>query len=218
MTRELEVRFLGRSRYGHVLGLQRELQRRVRDGAAGDTLLLTEHEPVITLGRAHTEPSLRVPLEQVAATGVELVQIERGGDITYHGPGQLVAYAIVDLRAAGIGVVDIVNGLEGAAITLLAEYGIAGGRNVCGRGVWVDRRKLASVGVNVRGGVTMHGIAINVGNELSGFELINPCGDPSTEMTSIAKELGVDVDLDETMQRFATCFAHQFGFELATKG
>ncbi len=188
--RTITVRDLGRTDYVDVLALQRARQVARANGEAPDTLFLTEHKPVLTLGRSHPDPDLRQPMAAVEAAGISIVQTERGGDITYHGPGQLVVYGIIDLKAWGIGAVDYVTGLEEAAIRLLAGWGIGARRMAKARGAWVDGRKIASVGVNVRRHVTMHGIAINLAPDMEHFALINPCGLAGVEMTSVIRETG----------------------------
>lgn len=200
----LHIQALGRTAYAETLALQRQLQRDVRSGTSPETLLLTEHDPVITLGRAHTAPDLRVSAEEVAVRGIQIVETERGGDITYHGPGQLVAYAIVDLRRRSLGAADFVTILEESAVATLATFGVEGCRDRSARGVWVAGRKIASVGVNVRAGVTMHGVAVNLTTESTdGFDLINPCGNPTTRMTSLESETGRAIDCGEVGRLFA---------------
>jgi lipoyl(octanoyl) transferase len=201
---------LGLTRYDDALALQRRLQEERQGGARGDTLLLTEHLPVITLGRNHPIADLAVDAAVLSERGVAVVQTERGGDITYHGPGQLVAYGIVDLRAWRIGAVDYVAGLEEAVIQVAAGYGVRAERRPGARGAWVDGRKLASVGVNVRRGVTMHGIALNVAHDVSGFDLINPCGMPGVEMTSLSREARRDITVAEAEGAFIDAFARVF--------
>lgn len=210
-SRGVRVYDLGTSDYSVVLGLQRELQaaRRERDG--GDVLLLTQHRPVITLGRAHPTPDLRVAQSVVRAAGIKIVQTERGGDITYHAPGQLVVYGIVDLRGWGIGVVDYLAGLEDALIGTLADWGARGERNSHGRGVWVGERKIASVGLNVRRGVTMHGAALNIDPAMAQFDLINACGMADVQMTSLADEGSTPVEFAEVCDSFVAQFARVFG-------
>ena len=133
-TRTIAVRDLGLTDYGEVHRLQQELQAERVRGEGVDTLLLTEHRPVFTLGRNHPEPNLRATAEMVRAAGIEVAQTERGGDITYHGPGQLVAYGIIDLRAWGIGVVDYVEALEETMFGVIGEWGVEGHRHECARG------------------------------------------------------------------------------------
>lgn len=194
--------------------MQRRLQGERAGGGGEDVLLLTEHEPVLTLGRNHPEPDLRAPLAAVAAAGITIVPTERGGDITYHGPGQLVAYGIIDSRAWRLPVVDYVAGLEETVIRVLSRWEISGRQVREARGVWVGQRKVASVGVNVRRGVTMHGIALNVADALEAFELINPCGMGNVEMTSMEREVGEAVDLDGVKQAFVEAFAAVFSCEV----
>jgi len=208
--RSLHVYELGATNYHEVHRLQKRLQAQRRDGGGDDSLLITEHRPVITLGRSHTEPSLRVAPGVVTNYGMEIVQTERGGDITYHGPGQLVAYGIIDLKGWQCAVLDYVNGLEEAAIGVLADWGIRGERNDRGRGVWVGDRKIASVGLNVRRWVTMHGIALNADPDLSHFDLINPCGMPDVEATSISNEIGKQIPMPDVIESFLFHFARIF--------
>lgn len=212
--RSVKVYELGMTSYREVHKLQQRLQTQRREGGGVDSLLLTEHRPVITLGRSHPEPSLRAPADVVASHGIEIVQTERGGDITYHGPGQLVAYAIVDLRAWECSVLDFVTGLEEAVIEVLADWGVPGERVARARGVWVEGRKIASVGLHVRRWVTMHGIAFNIDPDMSHFDLINPCGMSDIEMTSLSAEVGKQVRLGEVSDAFTFQFGRAFDCRL----
>ena len=208
--RTLKVYQLGTTGYREVHALQQRLQAQRRKGAGVDSLLLTEHRPVFTLGRSHPEPDLRVPREDVDARSIDIVQTERGGDITYHGPGQLVAYGIIDLKRWDLPVLDYVTGLEQVVIDLLASFDIDGQRQPGARGVWVDGRKIASLGINVRRWVTMHGIAINVSPDMTAFDMINPCGMPDVDMTSISQELGEPVSLSRVAGSFVIHFSSVF--------
>lgn len=208
--RSVHVYDLGTTNYAEVHRLQRRLQAQRREGAGVDSLLLTEHRPVITLGRSHLEPSLRVRPDVVANYGIEIVPTERGGDITYHGPGQLVAYGIVDLRGWECSVLDYVAGLEETVIGVLADWGLRGERIAEARGVWVEGRKVASLGLHVRRWVTMHGIALNVDPDMSHFDLINPCGMAEIEMTSLSAEAGKQVRLAEVAESFVFHFGRVF--------
>jgi lipoyl(octanoyl) transferase len=201
---------LGTTAYRDVHRLQQRLQEQRRAGGGEDALLLTEHRPVITLGRSHPDANLRVPPTAVAEKGIEIVQTERGGDITYHGPGQLVAYGIIDLQKMGLGVHDYLWRLEETAVGVLADWGLRGERVPGARGLWIAGRKVASVGLNVRRWVTMHGIAINVSTDLSGFELINPCGMTDVEMTSISREMGKPVSITQAAEAFVFHFERVF--------
>jgi len=215
MTRLVEVHDLGLTGYRTIHERQRELQAARIAGAAPDTLLLTEHRPVLTLGRAHPNPDLRAPAEAVARAGIDIVQTERGGDITYHGPGQLVAYGIIALRDWDLALLDYVTGLEQTVIAVLAGWGIEGARCTGARGAWVDGRKIASVGIHVRRWVTMHGIALNVAPEMAHFDLINPCGLAGVEMTSIQRELGTAPAMAKVKAAFVDEFAKVFGCKTA---
>lgn len=212
--REVEVIDLGLTAYPAALELQRRLQLDRQAGTRGDTLLLTEHQPVLTLGRAREEPDLRVAPEVLDRAGIEIVPTERGGDITYHGPGQLVAYAILDLKALDIRVVDHVTRLEETVIRTLAAFGVQGGRRPAARGVWVDGRKIASVGVNVRRWVSMHGIALNVEPDMAHFDLINPCGLEGVVMTSLARETGHGFAAADVVSNFLNAFADVYSVSL----
>ncbi len=208
--RMIRVYELGTTGYDEVHTLQRRLQAQRREGQGADALLLTEHRPVITLGRSHPEPDLRVPAETLAEYGIHVVPTERGGDITYHGPGQLVAYGIIDLRAWELGVVDYASALEETVIGVLADWGVKGERVTAARGVWVGGRKIASLGINVRRWVTMHGIALNIDPDMSHFDLINPCGMQDVEMTSLSAEIGKQVPMPEVVEAFVFHFGRVF--------
>lgn len=212
-SRIIHVYDLGTTRYEDVHRLQQGLQSQRREGGGEDTLLLTEHRPVFTLGRSHPEPSLRVARELVEQQGIAIVQTERGGDITYHGPGQLVAYGIIDLKAWNLGVIDYVNGLEETVIKVVADWGIQGSRKQGARGVWVGERKIASVGINVRRYVTMHGVALNVAPNMDHIALMNPCGMPDAEMTSLSAEVGKPIAMAEVTESFIYHFGHVFSCE-----
>lgn len=214
-SRSVAVYDLGTTTYGEVHRLQQRLQAARRAGSGVDTLLLTEHRPVFTLGRSHPVPSLRVEREAVDRYGIEIVQTERGGDITYHGPGQLVAYGIIALKGWELGVTEYVHGLEETVIGVLADWGLRGERSERGRGVWVEGRKIAFVGLNVRGWVTMHGVALNVDPDLGHFELINPCGMADLEVTTMAAEVGRQVAMREVVEAFVFHFGRVFACRAA---
>jgi lipoate-protein ligase B len=208
--RAVSVYDLGTTDYRDVHALQQRLQLRRREGSGVDTLLVTEHRPVITLGRGHPIPNLRVASEVIGNYGIEIVKTERGGDITYHGPGQLVAYGIIDLKAWELPVLDYVNGLEETVIGVLADWGLRGERMAKARGVWMGERKIASLGLHVRRSVTMHGIALNIDPDMSHFDLINPCGMQDVEMTSLSAEMGKQVLLPEVLESFVFHFSRVF--------
>ena len=215
-NRSIRVYELGTTEYAEVHALQRRLQAQRRDGEGNDCLLLTEHRPVLTLGRSHPVPDLRVASAVVAGLDIEIVQTERGGDITYHGPGQLVAYGIIDLRGWELGVLDYARGLEETAIGVLGDWGIKGERVASARGVWVGKRKIASIGLNVRRWVTMHGIALNIDPDMSHFDLINPCGMAGAEITSVSAEVSKQIPLPEVVESFVFHFGRVFECRMHT--
>ncbi len=195
MPRSLAVEWLGRVAYAEALALQERRLADVRAGERGDVLLLLEHPPVVTLGRSAREENLRVPRAELAGRGVEVHEVARGGDVTWHGPGQLVGYAIIDLAARGRADVHrFLRDLEGGLCDALAKFGLACDTRDGMTGVFVGGstppRKIASIGIGVRGWVTWHGFALNVTPDLAGFGDIVPCGLQHVEMTSAARELG----------------------------
>ena len=184
----LDVRDLGVVPYGAALELQRSLAEDRIAGRIPDTLLLLEHPPVITLGRGTKQTSLPIDTEALHRRGIETFEIERGGDVTYHGPGQLVGYPILDLQRHKPDLHWYLRQLEAMLIDALAAFGISAERNTGYTGVWTGGRKIASIGIHVRQWVTWHGFALNVTTDLSPFSLIVPCGIPDVVMTSIEKE------------------------------
>jgi lipoyl(octanoyl) transferase len=191
MMGRLLIHDLGRSNYREVLKLQRDLCRqRIAGEIDQDILLLVEHEPVITLGRGTRPDSLPVPKAEIERRGLEVFEVERGGDVTYHGPGQLVGYPIIDLRRHREDLHWYLRRLESGLIDALGYLGIHAEANPGLTGVWTRGRKLASIGIHVKEWVTFHGFALNVTTDLSYFDLIVPCGIRDVVMTSVATELG----------------------------
>ena len=184
---DLQVRWLGRTDFANALALQEEIVTKKReDPSRLDELLLLEHEPVYTIGRTPDQSSLL----SAAHLPHPLFAINRGGQATYHGPGQLMGYPIIDLRRYGRDLHRYLRWLEGLLIDLLAEYGIGASRRESLTGVWIGDRKIASIGVGVRYWITMHGFALNVCGDLSPFNHIVPCGINNVAMTSMEKETG----------------------------
>jgi len=191
MRNGCEVLDLGRRAYGSALDLQRELVEKRQRGAIGDTLVLVEHDPpVLTLGRRANASNIRAGAAELAHRGIGVHRIGRGGDATFHGPGQLVGYPIVDLRAAGLGVRRYVDALQETLIRALATFGIQAARDPAFTGVWIGGDKIAAIGVRVQRGVTMHGFALNVSVDLGYYDLIVPCGIQGRGVTSIEKLVG----------------------------
>lgn len=188
--RELLVVDLGRLAYADALALQREVARaRIAGEVDEDLLLLVEHPPVITLGRSSKSAHMLATPEYLQQRGVELFEVERGGDVTFHGPGQLVGYPIIDLKRHRRDLHWYLRQVEEFLIKALATYGLIGSRKAQYTGVWIDDRKIASIGVHARDWVTWHGFALNVATDLAYFDLIVPCGIPSVTMTSVNAEL-----------------------------
>ena len=186
----LLVTDLGTLPYAEALALQRAVARARISGAFDeDLLLLVEHPPVVTLGRSFKTPHLLASPALLSSRGVELHEVERGGDVTFHGPGQLVGYPIIDLKRHTQDLHWYLRQVEAALILALASLGLAGERSPGFTGVWTGGRKLASIGVHARDWVTWHGFALNVTTDLSFFDLIVPCGINAVEMTSLAREL-----------------------------
>jgi lipoate-protein ligase B len=210
--RELWTVTLGRLPYGEALELQRSIARdRISGAIQHDVLLLVEHPPVVTLGRGSKEKNLISSPEFLQSKGVELFEVERGGDVTFHGPGQLVGYPIIDLKRHRQDLHWYLRKIEEALINTLADYGIPGERNTAFTGVWTRGRKIASIGVHARDWVTWHGFALNVTTDLSFFDLIVPCGIDGVVMTSIARELGLeDVAQQDVRDRVTAKFAEAF--------
>jgi lipoyl(octanoyl) transferase len=191
VSRSFTVRDRGRQPYAPVWELQRQLARQRLAGELDhDVLLLVEHEPVVTLGRGTRPGSLPLPAGDLVRRGIEVHEVERGGDVTYHGPGQLVGYPIFDLRQHREDLHWYLRALEAALVRALDAVGIPAGVVPGLTGVWTRERKIASIGVHVKQWVTYHGFALNVNTELSYFDLIVPCGIPGVVMTSVALELG----------------------------
>lgn len=200
--------------YAEVWGLQHELLRARQSGAIPDVLMLLEHRPVVTIGRSGDRAHVLMPAETLAARGVDLFEIERGGSATYHGPGQLVGYPIIDLRGLGQDVGRYMRTLETTVIETLEAFGIVATRKHGYPGVWTGEAKICAMGVAIKRRVTMHGFALNVTTDLGGFEVINPCG-LGRPVTSMAAALDRHVDMGEVRRIYADRFSNAFGIELA---
>ena len=175
--------------YKEVWNLQQAIVAARKDKILNrDVILLLEHSPVFTLGRRGGLENLMVSKAFLKKTGIEVIHTERGGNITFHGPGQLVGYPIIDLRAARLSVVDYVNSLEEVMIRTATDYGVRAERNPMNRGIWVGNSKMGSIGIAVRRGISFHGFALNVNLSLKPFQWINPCGLRGIGVTSLARE------------------------------
>ena len=211
-TRRLAVVDLGLLAFGEALELQRAVSlARITGAVPDDVLLLVEHPPVVTLGRSTKGENLQISDELLAARGVERFEIERGGDATFHGPGQLVGYPIVDLKQHTQDLHWYLRQVEESLIIALARVGLTAGRVSKYTGVWVDDRKIASIGVHARDWVTRHGFALNVDTDLSYFDLFVPCGIADVVMTSTRRELGTSApSLARVRQETADAFGSVF--------
>lgn len=218
----LNVIDAGTVAYGEMLQRQKSLfdamvdRKKTGLPSGDDTLILVEHEPVFTIGRHGKESNMLVSEQYLASRGIELVHIGRGGDITFHGPGQLVAYPVIDMQRHSLGVKQYIWRLEEAVILTLADYGIRGERVDGATGVWIDKalpseRKICAIGVKCSRFVTMHGLALNVNTDLSYFTAINPCGFTDKGVTSIERELGRKVPMDEVKKSFVGHFKNVIG-------
>ena len=218
------VRHLGRVEYADGLALMQALARRREEGEGEDVLLLLEHPPVLTLGRAARREHVLLSEEELAARGVEIFETDRGGDVTYHGPGQLVGYPIFDLKPDRKDVRRYVGGLEEAVIRTLAEFGIEAGRIPKWTGVWVGSEddpsavKVCAIGVHIRKWITTHGFALNVRPDLRHFGMIVPCGIRERGVSSISELLGRPVDLGEVAPVVAAKMGEVFEAEVAEAG
>ncbi|KAG2425750.1 hypothetical protein HYH02_014966 [Chlamydomonas schloesseri] len=192
VRRPLRVLNLAQSltRYSDGLKLQDSIAVDRKQGLIGDTLVLFQHFPVYTLGKRGRPEDFKKPQKELEAAGVEVCVVPRGGEVTYHGPGQLVAYPIIGVREAGLGARAYVESLEDSVIDCLARYGVtARGRVPGATGVWVEERKVAAIGVRITYGISSHGLALNVCPDLTAFDAIVPCGIPDKEVTSLELEL-----------------------------
>lgn len=206
MNLPFDVLDLGRMAFGPCYELQ---LRHVEEVLAGgrDRLLLVEHEPVLTLGANFHESNLLLPRDEYAALGIEVVPTDRGGDVTYHGPGQLVAYPVFSLERRGRDLHRWLRDLEEVVIQTLAGYGVAGRRFPPHTGVWVEDLKLCAIGIKVRRWVSFHGLALNCDIELSPFDLIVPCGIEGYGVSSLSQRVGRRVSVDEVKPRLIEAFA-----------
>ncbi|HEY8166985.1 MAG TPA: lipoyl(octanoyl) transferase LipB [Gemmatimonadaceae bacterium] len=216
--RELWVVRLGTIAYGEALELQRTLAaERITGSIPQDILLLLEHPPVVTLGRSAKKANLVASADYLRSRGVEVFEVERGGDVTFHGPGQLVGYPIFDLRRHKPDLHWYLRQVEQALIDSLRTYEIEAERSSGFTGVWTNGRKIASIGVHVRDWVTWHGFALNVTTDLSYFELIVPCGIDGVTMTSIERERGF-VEIEDVGSRVAEAFGRGFNLQIIDLG
>jgi lipoyl(octanoyl) transferase len=213
MSSTLDVQYLGKIGYQDALELQFSLNRKRQEGKIGDTLLLLEHYPVITRGKRGKETDILFSKEALESRGFEVYETNRGGEVTYHGPGQIVGYAIIDIAEHGKDLHLFVRNIEEVFISLLRdEYGLTARRDRDHTGVWVENEKITAIGIAVRKWVSMHGFAFNVNTELDHFETIVPCGIRDKGVTSLAKLTGRSPDIKTVQKQVADYFRRIFGF------
>ncbi|HID87211.1 MAG TPA: lipoyl(octanoyl) transferase LipB [Anaerolineae bacterium] len=205
---------LGLEPYDRALELQHRLVAARKEGRGEDVLILLEHPPVITLGRRADESHITASPELLARLGIRVYRVERGGDVTYHGPGQIVGYPILDLRGHRQDVGWYVHSLEEVIIRALADFGVVAQRVEGAVGVWVGDGKIAAIGARIESWVTYHGFALNVDPDLRHFDLIVPCGIRDKGITSMRRVLGKPVDLEVVRRRLAQRFGEVFGVTL----
>jgi lipoyl(octanoyl) transferase len=214
----IAAQWLGRIGYREAWALQKELVAQRAQGEVGDRLLLLEHDAVLTLGRQGNDQHVLASPRELRRRGIEVIRVERGGEVTYHGPGQLVAYPIIRLADRGLLVRPLVSALESAMIDTCAHLGVEAFRRDGHPGCWVEgdrgrpHRKIGALGLRIERGVSYHGVALNVDPDLRDFELIDPCGMPGLVSTSVAEELGRTAEAPTTavVERAGSIFAEAF--------
>jgi len=197
--------------YRDALRMQQRRREQVEQGGAAEAIFLLEHAPVLTLGRNASEANLLRDRPGLATLGIDVVDVERGGDVTYHGPGQLVAYPIIHLERRGLGIRQYLRLLEQSVIDTLEVFGLKGERLEGFTGVWVDGAKVAAIGIAVHRGVAFHGIAINVDPNMQHWSLIVPCGIPDKPVTSLAALFDAPPSIDRVEEEWLGAFEHLLG-------
>ena len=210
IVERLYIRDCGLADYREVLQQQHELRDKRRRGEIPDTILITEHPPVITLGARQSANKLQVSRESLTQQCIDVVDIRRGGGTTAHNPGQLVFYPILNLQNLGLGISEYIRELEAVGIELLEEFGVRCVRRKGMPGLWVDTKKIGSIGVRVSKFITEHGMAINIYNDLSIFDFIIPCGLDGVEMTSVLKETGKRHSMSQVKDKLSQLLTRHF--------
>jgi lipoic acid synthetase len=201
---------LGLVEYGEAWKLQRRLLHQRIEGKISDVLLLLEHLPTITIGRSGTLDNVLISKERLAEEGISLFFVDRGGDVTYHGPGQLVGYPILDLRERGKDLHRYVHNLEEVILRTLRDFSVEGDREDGHPGVWVNGEEIAAIGLSVRKWVSMHGFALNLNTDLEHFSFIRPCGFSNRRATSMSKILDSDIPRERVINRLILNFCNVF--------
>jgi lipoyl(octanoyl) transferase len=208
----IDVTDLGTRDYGPVLAFQESLVARVAEGSAHDAMLLLEHTPVYTMGRNAKAENIIVPPAELASKGIPVLKTGRGGDVTYHGPGQLVGYPIISLSKRNMGVLAYVSRLESVLIAVLSDFGITAGTDPINHGAWVGQDKIAAIGVRVTRHVTMHGFSLNVRVDMDAYRAIVPCGIRGRGVTSMHR-FAPDIRMADVKERMILRFVEHFGYD-----
>ncbi len=213
---KITYKYLNKVPYKDGLGIQERAHEDIKSSANGKCgyLFLLEHHPVITNGRFANNDNYVLPVDKIKELGVDVYNTDRGGDLTYHGPGQLVSYPILNLRDFNLGVRAYISSLEQVIINLLSDYKIKADRTEGYPGVWTNGQKIASIGVSVKNGITMHGSALNVSTDLDSFSLIVPCGISEVVVTSMEKVLGAAFPMEEVVDSYVRQFEKVFGVDI----
>jgi len=217
ISRNLDYCDLGLIDYKKAWDLQNEIYNKRLGNEVSDTLLLLEHPHTYTLGKVAAQENLLINDDQLKLKGISVFEIDRGGDITYHGPGQIVGYPIINLSQWNEDTHKYLRGLEEVLIQTCSEYGLKSERNPKFTGVWLKDRKIAAIGIKVSRWITMHGFAFNVNTNLSYFDGIIPCGIKDKEVTSLSRELGKNIDLNDVKKIITEKFMEVFGYDSFTE-
>jgi lipoyl(octanoyl) transferase len=212
--RQCQYLDLGLVEYNDAYSLQRSVTAACASNTIPATLILLEHPPVLTLGRRADRGNLLFPPEVLRDRGIAVHQSTRGGDVTYHGPGQIVGYPILNLRRLRLGAAAYVHGLEDVLIEVVHSFDLEARTDPRYVGVWIGPAKVAAIGVAISGGVTMHGFALNVDPDLSHFQFINPCGITDREVTSLSRAASAPVPMAEVRRRLVDSFGRRFGVQM----
>ncbi|MDP3791380.1 MAG: lipoyl(octanoyl) transferase LipB [Candidatus Omnitrophota bacterium] len=209
---------LGIIDYTEALKMQRELVSKLRLGEISDSVMVVEHPSVFTIGRSGSRKNLLAKEDELAAKGIKVIDVDRGGDITFHSPGQLVVYPIIDLRKRIKDLHRYLRDMEEVAINFLQKYGVKGIRIDGATGVWVSDKKIASIGISAKDWVTCHGLSININNDTAFFSMINPCGIKGLKITSLKELLRQEVPLSSAKRILLDEFGKVFGIDEARTG
>ncbi len=209
MRKLLVINFLNPIKYTEALDLQKRIHTLRVNNVINDVLILLEHYPVITLGRFGKESNLLKTESELKELGIEYFRVDRGGDITYHGPGQLVGYLIFKVE----GVKNFILKIERGLVKVLSDYGIKADLSITNPGVWIEDKKIAAIGVAIKKNVSYHGFALNVSNDLTPFSYIIPCGLKNKKVTSLLKEADYSPPISEVKEKVCLSFVEEFNFE-----